>query len=460
MLPVSDAAKASYMIDGSNKQFRIKIESHGADLTNSNIVQGSLNIQESILTGDSLEFVGCIASKLEVTILDDGKSYKACKIEVWVTCNNTDEIKIFTGWIDSAKKDANKRLRKIVAYDLLYKFSEIDASDWYNSIATPEHYTLITINEILDRFKGFVNSRTGIVAFNYVIPQPLVNGDVIVLGSRFRKVSNFSALDFLKHVCQFNGCFGIINRDGNFEFRYLGYTSRDSLYPSDDIFPYNDIFPNQPYQDSDPNYFQFYKKVTYEDYHVHGIETVEMRPKTNEPGVRYPNDFGPDDRPNTYRIQQNIFSFDRTNNELSTYAQRIYVKVKMINYLPFTSDNNGCPFLECGDEVIYNDMTSFSIDKNIHFIIFSRNLKGDQVFRDAYKAEGQEYQSVFISDLSPNLEELETRMDDMEDAVSDLDDRVKDLEDKGTNQIVSVDELPSEIPDGYVFLVQGEIIVI
>ena len=272
MLPVSDASKASYMIDGSNKQFRIKIETRGTDLTNSDIVQGSLSLQETIMSGSSLEFVGCIASKFEVTIPNDGKTYKRCRIQVWVTCNNTDEIKIFTGIIDSAKKDANKRFRIIVAYDELYYLSEMDVSEWYNQLVTPSYITTITINQLIERLKHKIGGL-----FDYVIPQPLVNGNVAILGSRYRKVSNFSALDLLKHICQFNGCFGIINREGKFEFRYIGYTSRDNLYPNEDLYPYNDVFPAQPYQDSDPNYFQFYKKVTYEDFHVRGIEAVEFR---------------------------------------------------------------------------------------------------------------------------------------------------------------------------------------
>ena len=164
---------------------------------------------------------------------------------------------------------------------------------------------------------------------------------------------------------------------------------------------------------------------------------------------------------NKYIIQGNIFAKYKPAATLHTMAVAIYNKIHPITFVPFKSDNNGSPFLECGDEVIYRDKTSITPYKQEqHFFIFSRKLSGDQILRDAYTAEGDEFQHIFLSSLGANTEDYSQEISDLNDRADDLEDRVSALEEGGASDIVSVQQVPADPEPNVLYLVQGEIVIL
>ncbi len=450
MLPVTDDVKLSYMRDGSHKDLHIDIANGGFSFYNNSIVQGSFSIEESILSGDSLEFVGCIASKLEVTIHAAYRSanIKGRNIRAAIKIENSDEwIQVFHGVVDSCVKEANKDFLKITAYDKLYSLSEVDVTDWCNS-----HLSYGSI-------AGLARDLLNYLGLNYVGDTELINGGVSVPSSKPFMVREMSALGLLKQICQINACYGIINRDGVFEFRYIDTTpSSNGTFPSNNLYPENELFPGQGYTRINSNYFEFYKKLAYEDFTIEPINVVIIRENESDPGVKYEQIYGSH---NKYIIQGNIFARYKDTSILSGMAQRIFNKIHPITFVPFTSDNNGSPFLECGDEVIYKDNTSITPYKQEqHFFIFSRKLSGDQILRDAYKAEGNETQHIFLSSLGANVEDYSQEISDLNDKTDDLEDRVSALEEGGASDIVSVQQMPADPEPNVLYLIQGEIVIL
>ena len=81
MINVSNATKDAFMSDVSKKKLRIYFPDFGATYYNDTIETESLKITESISTKDSVEFVGCIASSLQVNIYGISENVKGKRIE-------------------------------------------------------------------------------------------------------------------------------------------------------------------------------------------------------------------------------------------------------------------------------------------------------------------------------------------------------------------------------------------
>lgn len=446
MITVSDATRRAYMTDGTHKDLIVMIPSQNITITNEHILQGSFSLDESVLSNTSLEFVGCISSKMEVTIenIYPNVKWKDLYIEVYMDIQPskidagavTNRVPLFKGYIDSAKKQANQRHRKIEAYDILYKLSEKDVTDWYNNGSQMSLTSLL----------GSICDHCGL---QYYIPSPLINGNITAFRGTYKTVNNLSALDLLKQICQFNACFGRINRNGVFEVKYMALNR--TLYPGSDVFPAADLYPAKPISEGDENFFNFYEEVEYEDFYVKPIEKVIIRNGSTEQGVSY------GEGTNKYIVQNNIFAYNQNEQVLQACAQRILNRIGEVSFIPYTSKNNGLPYIECGDEVVYHDLTSLSTDKNIHFIVFDRTLSGDQMLRDSYKAEGDEYQTEFITDLSASLSDIDQRLDNLQDQINDIWDA---MQDEGYCKIVSVQSVPAGAEQNVLYCVQGEFLMV
>ena len=62
MLNITEATKQQYRLDNIHKELEIRIPSANLILHNSDIVAESVNLTESIESGNNLSFTGCIAS--------------------------------------------------------------------------------------------------------------------------------------------------------------------------------------------------------------------------------------------------------------------------------------------------------------------------------------------------------------------------------------------------------------
>lgn len=78
-----------------------------------------------------------------------------------------------------------------------------------------------------------------------------------------------------------------------------------------------------------------------------------------------------------------------------------------MHFYPFTSKNNGLPFVECGDSVVYVLKSDRSGEYATNsFFVLSRTISGVQLLKDTYSASGNEEQSEFITDLQTTLDTI------------------------------------------------------
>ena len=93
----------------------------------------------------------------------------------------------------------------------------------------------------------------------------------------------------IQAICEINGCFGHIGRDGKFHYIYLEQDIQ-GLYPSNELFP--DHAPDYLFQSKTHHLYpqnpkstnigkSFYITANYEGYHVKGIDKLQIRKEEN-----------------------------------------------------------------------------------------------------------------------------------------------------------------------------------
>lgn len=398
MINVSLATKTAWASEKSQKTYDINID--GVHCDNEHIVDGSIGMTDSILASNSLEFVGCIARKFEFTTdMALTTNLKGKAISCTCKAGTTESIPLFSGYIDESKREGMKGFKKVVAYDLLYTLSKIDASDWWNSLGTQ---TLIS---------AFIKL---IQDFNIpcdISDVPFVNSTMKCFGGVFRSAKNMSVLDILKQFCQINGCMGYIKPDGKFAIKYINATRQLAVYPSESIFPNDYIYPSD-YQGGGvaPTVLPYYQSLEYEDYTVKLIDKVIIRNTSEDIGVSYPYSGN-----NGYIIQGNIFAFNQTGTDLLTICENIYNVVKDANFRPFRGKQMSYPWIETGDTITYYDIDADGNSYDITFLIMNRNVKGGGMLWDTFSADGDEEQSVFITDLKAQLADMQEQIDSVKE---------------------------------------------
>jgi len=190
-----------------------------ADLTNENIDQHTITLQESICSEQYFIFGGCVCNQITFQAHHDqfnGTSeefYPSGKIEVYIERKGT-RIKIFTGEIDSAERKANSLTRNFIAYDYLYKLRNTDIARWYKNQTTDKKKKLTQkqFRDKLFEFLGLEQVSTKLHWDDTYVPDT-------------NNSNEMNVVNILKDLCLQNDRFGWMNRDGKFEYLKLRQNS-------------------------------------------------------------------------------------------------------------------------------------------------------------------------------------------------------------------------------------------
>lgn len=425
MLQISDKAIEALLNGGVHKEMRVyfpdfnKTDSNpnaeGLTLYNPNIEADSFEMKESLMSGSTLSVIGCIATTAEINLYVTGegilKKLKGQKIEIYLKPGEEEEIPLFTGYVDSAKRTNRKKIKHILAYDKLYQLADKVIYDWFKE--KPK----TTIRQLLIDLCAHVGLE---LSDNYYLP----NGgfDAFCKETKYASISKqYSAVDLFKAICQINGVFGKIGRDGKFTTLKID-TSTTSVkaYPSELLFPNEALFPGlgtdtptariatSKSEDEPPkDLLPYYKELEFEDYTVNKITKVTIQNDANEEEPSY---YGDGD--NNYIVQGNILAADQLDRDLVEMAANIYKSVANLDYIPFEIEAPGYCWFETGDTIsVYDseydsDTGEFSKQVIRHFCVLSRKYKGVQLMEDEFSAEGEEDIKVITTDLSSTLSEI------------------------------------------------------
>ncbi len=427
--------------DSVDKQLTIQYDN--TTITNEDIFEQTMTLDEALCSQKELRFGSCEASVIKFKIANIFLPMYGKEITTKIVPekHNAEPLQIGKYKVETDTPTADRQWREITAYDAMHDIVNADVAEWYNTIL-PNDDSTVTLKQFRQSFiKHFgleeVIPKDGLANDNMTVRKTIgVVASSETSGSGGTKSVIGEALSgntVVTKMCEINGCFGHIGRDGKFHYIYLPQDIQ-GLYPSNTLFP--DHAPDYLSQaetghlyPQDPKGIPIGGKGTYidakyDDYICRTINQIQIRQKENDIGVIYPEKVN--GTPNTYIIEDNFLVYGMSSEELKEVAKNIFERVKGVIYRPFEANIQGNPCFEVGDPIRL--VTRYEL---IESYILERHLKGIQALRDTFSAKGVERYSEKVNSvhssilqlkgktntLTRNIEETNLAMADMDKAL-------------------------------------------
>lgn len=388
MMNVSETVKTAYANPSAGKTLVVYFPNLGITVDPNTVYSESFKLSESIMDSSSIEFIGCNPSKMQVQIQNFGENVKgeAVQVSVYTEDTESEPVILFNGIVDTVTQQSNKQIKEIVAYDVLYTLGNTDVAQWYLDKFANDWTDGVTLADFRSALFTYLDLP--------VVSTTLVN-DALEISKQYSPV-NLKALDLIKYICQINGVFGIINRDNEFEFRAINVQET-------------------------PVAVTYYKNIEYQEFTVKPVDKLTVRQSDQVEGVSVGSGT------NTYIVQGNFFTLNLTGEELQTVANNLYPSISGVSYIPFRVTQVAYPWVECGDVVqyeIYDFEASQAQGEDVYtpksFLILERYITGIQAFRDEYEAQGEEEQSVFITNINAQIDTVRDQLEQVSGKVNSI----------------------------------------
>lgn len=403
--------------DSIDKQLAIKTDDGLVTITNTELHQEQFELSESLCSESELRFGCCEASSIKFKISNVFIPLKDKWLTVTETLGGNTDVSFQFGRykVFSDKPTADRRYRDIVAYDAMYDIIKSDVADWYNTILLDKTSTVT-----LKQFRSSFVSHFGLDQEEI----DLVNDDMIV--EKTIEPSEISGKDVVTAICEINGCFGHIGRDGKFRYILLPKYI-EGLYPANDLFPADDLYPRDPRTTKIGN--GLYINCKYEDFVTHKIDKLQIRQGENDIGA--PVGTGT----NCYIVENNFLVYGKSAADLEHIANNLFGIITEISYRPFKADVKGNPCFEVGDAVRLT--TKYEI---VESYILNRTLKGIQALRDVYSTDGVEEYSKKVNSVNRSIIQLKGKTNELERTVEETKSTISDVEKGLQSQIKQTSE--------------------
>lgn len=371
------AYKDLYNQDSVNKQMVISYD--GGEITNAELYAESFELAESLCSESELRFGSCEASVVKFKIANAVDSLKDKWLTVTETLNGDTKTPFRFGeykvYSDTPSGDRN--YRNVTAYDAMYDIINAEVVEWYNSLEFP-----MTQKEFRDSFfeyLGIVQEETELIHDSMEV-------------ERTFSTESIGGKSIITAICELNGVFGHINRQGNFE--YISLTN--TVY---------EIGTN------------LHQSSEYEDFETSLITKVQVRQEEGDIGGVY------GDGTNCYVVQDNFLAFGKDSEELADICERLYQKICNITYRPFKAVIKGNPCREVGDLVLVH-----ARKKDIQGYVLQRTLKGVQSLKDTFQTNGVQEYSENPNSTSVEIRKLKSKTNILERTVEETVMKVTNVE--------------------------------
>ena len=397
-----------YQQNSVDKQLNIVFD--GGEITNTDIHSEQFELTESICSDSQLRFGSCEASVVKFRISNIFTPLKDKWLTVTETLNHNVDTPFQFGFykVYSDTPTADRRYRDVVAYDKMYDIINIDLTEWYNSLF-PTDDTEITLKEFRTSLMNYLGVEQEDVT--------LVNDNMVV--SKTIQPTQLAGGYVVSAICEINGCFGHIGRDGKFHYVFLAKRIQ-GLYPANDLYPKDDLFPREQITNKIDK--SLYIDCKYEDYLSQKITKIQIRQEENDIGKTYP-DGNVTDNDNVYSVTDNFLVYGKEETELEDIAKKLYSVIYGTEYRPYEAEVVGNPCLEVGDAIRFN--TSYQI---VESYILKRTLRGVQGLRDELSADGEEYLSENASGIESQIQQIKGKSNVLERNIDETVSKISDVE--------------------------------
>lgn len=352
----------------TDKQWRIEYGEKGV-ITNEELFSESIELSETLCSENALRFGCCEASMLKFKVANIISTLKGKWLMVKLVPGHKTNNPFIIGKYkaDSDKLTADRMWREIVAYDAMYDIINADVTDWYNTILPNENseISMRGFRSSFIRHFGLEQEETNLVNDGMVVRKTI-------------QPSKISGKDIITAICEINGCFGHIGRDGKFHYIYLEQNIQ-GLFPANDLFPSDDLFPKDPKSVS-ISQNKSYKSCKFEDFITKSINRLQIRQTKDDIGEVYPAG-EVQENDNCYIVEDNFLVYGMSAEELHEIAENLYRKISGVIYRPFELEARGNPCFEVGDAV--RTVTKYVL---VETYILERTMKGIQAIMDTYSS--------------------------------------------------------------------------
>lgn len=410
---INSNLKEKYWDSSTDKQMVISVVGTNQKIDNSMLEIGTFALEESLCSESELKFGACEANCVKFTARNTAGNIigKTISIEETIDGDRENPMPYGVFKVASDVPTADRTKRQITAYDAMYDIINADVKAWYAGLSFP-----MTLKQFRDSF--FAHLGIAQVETNLVNDSMTVNKTIVATqtddSSAVTEESAISGKTVVTAICEINGCFGNINREGKFEYVFLKAIA-SALYPAEDLFPADNVFPSDANTESMTGH---YITFDYEDFQSKEITQLEIKTSEENAGAIVGT------AGNNYSITGNFLVSDKTGAELEQIANNLLPIMAQAAYTPIKSCTCvGNPCLTLGEPIRFNTTREI-----VETYLLQRTLTGVQSKRDSISAQGTQTHSAKVNSIRDTIESVERRTGKLERNADHLLSAYEDLE--------------------------------
>lgn len=412
---INSSLKEKYWDSSTDKQMVISVVGTNQKIDNSMLEIGTFALEESLCSESELKFGACEANCVKFTARNTAGNIigKTISIEETIDGDSQNPMPYGVFKVASDVPTADRTKRQITAYDAMYDIINTDVKSWYAGLSFP-----MTLRQFRDSF--FAHLGIAQVETSLVNDSMTVNKTIVATqtddSSAVTEESAISGKTVVTAICEINGCFGNINREGKFEYVFLKAIT-SALYPAEDLFPADNVFPSDANTESMTGH---YITFDYEDFQSKAITQLEIKTSEDNAGAIVGT------AGNNYSITGNFLVSDKTGAELEQIANNLLPIMKQAVYTPIKSCTCvGNPCLTLGEPIRFNTTREI-----VETYLLQRTLTGVQSKRDSISAQGTQTHSAKVNSIRDTIESVERRTGKLERNADHLQSTYEDLEEQ------------------------------
>lgn len=412
---INSSLKEKYWDSATDKQIIISVVGTNQKIDNSMLEIGTFALEESLCSESELKFGACEANCVKFTARNTAGNIigKTISIEETIDGDSQNPMPYGVFKVASDVPTADRTKRQITAYDAMYDIINTDVKSWYAGLSFP-----MTLKQFRNSF--FAHLGIAQVETSLVNDSMTVNKTIVATqtddSSAVTEESSISGKTVVTAICEINGCFGNINREGKFEYVFLKAIT-SALYPAEDLFPSDNLFPSDANTESMTGH---YITFDYEDFQSKAITQLEIKTSEDNAGAIVGT------AGNNYSITGNFLVSDKTGAELEQIANNLLPIMKQAVYTPIKSCTCvGNPCLTLGEPIRFNTTREI-----VETYLLQRTLTGVQSKRDSISAQGTQTHSAKVNSIRDTIESVQRRTGKLERNADHLQSTYEDLEEQ------------------------------
>ena len=360
----------------------------------------SFMLDESICTEDNLKFGLCDSSKVEITVRNKSEIPNLNGFEtplnIYIYLNGDSDTLFQIGQYlcDKDEYINERRLRKLVLYDVLYELNDLDITSWYNQyFADGNRHEIIWV--IADLFK-WIN---GTSPYDNDSSSPKINleldSEYILCNGMFPigktiESDTITFSFFMQGLLEFNGSFGHITREGKFKIVTMEW------YDKDPVRIVTDDYRKPP--------------TSYADEATWGIGGIDVYDRDNT--IKFQIRNTDKKRPSIYVLLDPWVIADREAGDsyTKTALEQLQSTIHHFNYTPSETECSGDLCVEVGDriDVRFTKKSAYDTRNKFRSYVLERHFSGIQSMHDTYTSKGSKKQPAYQTGANWHIGDSET----------------------------------------------------